>query len=174
MLTARVASYLLGVTTALMSVTVLVHAQPCQGEGGGWIGDAGAAFTQTVSEVLVLASGEVVVAGNFQSAGGVPANRIALWDGVAWRALGGGLGGFSDIALAQLPNGDLIAGGNFTTAGGVPVPRIARWDGVAWAPLAGGGTNNPIRALAVLPNGTLVAAGNFQSAGGVAVVNVAR
>lgn len=103
-------------------------------------------------------------------------NRIALWDGVSWSALGSGVGGVSLArvnALCTQPNGDLIAGGNFTTAGGISASRIARWDGTAWSPL-GAGLNGTVLALATLPNGDLVAAGEFTTAGAVPAAGIAR
>jgi len=34
---------------------------------------------------------ELVIGGRFSSVGGVPANRIAAWDGIHWSPLGGGI-----------------------------------------------------------------------------------
>jgi hypothetical protein len=77
-----------------------------------------------------LPSGELVVAGDFTSAGGTPANNIAKWDGTSWSALDTGVtGGAIPMvsALAVLPDGELIGGGSFMNAGSVPAVRIARW-----------------------------------------------
>jgi hypothetical protein len=123
-----------------------------------------------VEALAVLPSGDLVAGGYFTSAGGVPANNIARWDGSAWAPLGTGMNG-SVSALALLNSGDLVAGGAFTTAGGVTVNGIARWDGAQWQPLGSGvdGAANIVFALAVLPNGDLVAGGAFRTAGGVNV-----
>jgi hypothetical protein len=123
-----------------------------------------------------MPNGDLIAGGRFTTAGGVPANYIARWDGVAWSPLGSGCEGFQNPfvhALTVLPNGDLVVGGNFTSAGGVVVNRIARWNGAVWAPL-GTGMNQSVSALAVLPNGDLVAGGAFTTAGGVSVNRVAR
>jgi hypothetical protein len=115
----------------------------------------------------------VVAGGQFTSAGGVPASKIALWDpstGV-WSALGSGMNDYV-ISLAVMPNGDLIAGGAFSTAGGVPARGLARWNGTAWADM---GVDLQVpNALAVLPNGDLVAGGTFYFANFVQVNFVTR
>jgi hypothetical protein len=71
-------------------------------------------------------------AGDFTSAGGVPASRIARWDGSSWAALGSGIVIDEDIyALAVYDDGGgpaLYAGGDFTFMGSVFAPFIARLD----------------------------------------------
>jgi hypothetical protein len=130
----------------------------------------------SVTALKVLSSGEVLVSGNFDRAGGVTVANIARWDGATWHPLGSGLGGIA-IALLELPNGDVIAGGGFPTAGGVSASRIARWDGKAWNPLGAGigaGQVYQVQSLARLPNGDIVAGGNFATAGGVDTPGIAR
>jgi len=71
----------------------------------------------------------VYAAGEFQSASGTSANRIARWDGTAWSALDAGLSG-DVLALAPFGSGSersLYAGGWFLFANGQPSRRIARW-----------------------------------------------
>jgi hypothetical protein len=119
---------------------------------------------------LRICNGELIAGGDFTSAGGVAANRIARRDGAAWQPLGSGM---NDRVLAlTVYNGELIAGGSFTSAGGVAASRIARWDGAAWQTL-GSGMNHWVGDLTVY-NGELIAGGNFTSAGGVAANNIAR
>ena len=124
------------------------------------------------------------VGGSFTSAGGVSANNIARWDGVAWSALGSGLGGtFSNPpeveALVVFDDGTgpaLFVGGTFTTAGRVSVNNIAKWNGTSWSALASG-VNHVVRALAVFDDGTgaqLIAGGQFNSAGGNPAGQIAR
>lgn len=122
--------------------------------------------------VTTLPNGDVVAGGYFTSAGGVPANAIARWNGASWAPLGSGLPG-TVFALTVAQNGDLLAGGNFSSAGGVPASRVARWNGSSWAPL-GSGTNGDVLALQTLPNGDLLAAGQFSTAGGTAALAMAR
>jgi hypothetical protein len=116
-----------------------------------------------------------VAGGAFTTAGGVPAARIARWDGSQWQPLGSGLGGI--VHALAVYNGDLYAGGQFLTAGGVAVNGIARWDGAAWHDVGGGvqAANYEfawVRALLVY-NGVLVAGGSFVGAGGYPYSSVA-
>ncbi len=99
----------------------------------------------------------LIAGGDFTTAGGVPANRIARWDGSSWQSLGSGMN-YTVYALTVY-NGELIAGGDFTTAGGVTAKYIARWDGSSWHPL-GNGMNGSVFALTIY-NGQLVAGGRF-------------
>lgn len=126
---------------------------------------------------------QLVVGGSFVRAGAVEANRVAMWDGAEWTALGSGLGstiGHSVFALEIWdPDGpgvgglELVAGGSFIEAGEVPAKYVARWDGTEWGEL-GGGVNNDIYALKVWdPDGAgprtpeLVAGGRFTTAGAI-------
>lgn len=118
----------------------------------------------------------LVVGGTFTTAGPIPANFIASWDGTNWSTLGTGMNGDVD-SLTVMQNGLLVAGGAFTTAGGVTVNRIAAWDGASWSPIGAGpifGMDNEVLALTVRLNGDLIAAGMFSSAGGTPVNRIAR
>jgi hypothetical protein len=124
-------------------------------------------YTLSVNALAVLPNGDLVAAGHFDSAGGVPCNNIARWDGASWSPLGSGISSTGNPypnALAALPNGDLVVAGQFETAGGVPCNNIARWDGASWSPL-GPGIGGYLNALATLPNGDLVAGGWFGPPG---------
>jgi hypothetical protein len=121
-----------------------------------------AAFDDGAGDGTVLFAG-----GRFSSAGGVPANRIARWNGASWSALGSGL---SDRvrALAVFDDASgagraLYAGGDFTTAGAASAQRVARWNGATWSAL-GAGVNEDVYALAAFGNGA--APGNALFAGG--------
>jgi hypothetical protein len=130
-----------------------------------------------VYSLAVLPNGDLVAGGNFVTAGGVPANKIARWSGSIWAPLGSGMGGMNPFvtAMAILPNGDLVAGGRFSSAGDAVVNSIARWNGLNWAAMGSGvDGSGGVTALALLRNGDLVAGGSFQSVGGVAVNNIAR
>jgi hypothetical protein len=149
----------------------------------GWIAGAGVPGLDQIPYVLHTWDRDgagplpavVVAGGQFTSAGGVAASKIALWDPAtgAWSPLGSGMNDYV-LSLATMPNGDLVAGGTFTTAGGVPAKGIARWNGSTWSAI---GTNTDFRdlyALAVLPNGDLVAGGTFYFANFVQVNFIAR
>lgn len=117
-------------------------------------------------------------AGVFTSAGGVPANRIAKWNGTTWSALGTGLSSTADDMLI-FDDGTgpaLYVAGNFQSAGGVVVKYIARWNGTNWSSV-GGGTNDRVDCLAIHDDGSglaLFAGGHFTKAGGIDAYNIAR
>lgn len=99
------------------------------------------------------------IAGQFTTASGNPANRVARWPsgGSAWQALGGGTN--DDVHDLVSYNGNLVAAGEFTVAER-PAAHLAYWDNVAWNAF-GGGSGSYV--LSMLPyNGRIVAAGNFH------------
>jgi trimeric autotransporter adhesin len=128
---------------------------------GSGVWDAAVTRPGFVRAVTALLNGDVVVAGEFTSAGGVAASNIARWDGTGWHALGTGFDGPVN-ALVTLDNGDLIAGGFFANAGGQAAANIARWDGVQWQPL-GPGLDGEVTSLLRQTNGGLVVGGHFFS-----------
>lgn len=67
----------------------------------------------------------LIVAGRFETAGGVAASRIAAWDGVSWSGLGQGLD--ADGYALQALGRHLYVGGSFATAGGTGSQRVADW-----------------------------------------------
>jgi hypothetical protein len=112
----------------------------------------------------------LVVGGSFDLAGGTPVANVAVWDGVAWNALGGFAG--EVLALASYDDGSgpaLYAGGEFDFAGGAEVNHVGRWSGAGWTAL-GSGTNGFVRVLAVGDTGAgalLYVGGDFTFAGGI-------
>lgn len=132
-----------------------------------------------VYDLVTLSSGHVIAAGEFTDIGGVPANRVARWDGSSWSAIGTGTDN-SILCLQVLPDGDLVVGGRFTQAGGGSANQIARWDGASWstfgAGLAGmsGVALSTVIALAMPPAGPLFVGGTFATADGNACPNLAR
>jgi hypothetical protein len=78
-----------------------------------------------VLALAALPDGDLVAIGDFTTAGGTAANRIARWDATTWQAVGAGLDG-SALAVHQRPLGELAVGGNFYTAGGTTSARLAR------------------------------------------------
>jgi len=121
--------------------------------------------------IAVDASENVYVGGNFTMAGNVVANRVAMWNGSAWHALGDGFDG-DVMALALDATGNLYAGGNFEHSGVLTVNHIAKWNGSSWSAL-GVGTNNYV--TAILTSGSNVYVGGaFIRAGGLATRKVAH
>ncbi|MEM7053399.1 MAG: hypothetical protein AAF446_02510, partial [Pseudomonadota bacterium] len=147
-------------------------------------GDAGwsALGSGVNGAVLALAVTDMAlyVGGDFTQAGGVAANRIAVYDtsqtgDVGWSALGSGVNNFV-FALAVIGT-ELYVAGDFSQAGGVAANRIAVYDttatgDVGWSTL-GSGVNSGVRALAV--NGpALYVGGFFTQAGGFVNGRLAR
>ncbi len=140
---------------------------------GGEIGLGGSSV-----RALGAFRGDLIAAGDFQTAGGQTVHRIARWDGAAWHPLtSNGHVGLPNLvyAVAEYQN-DLFVGGEFTSAGGQTVNHIARWDGSAWHPLLDGsapGTTGRVTDL-VVHEGQLVLAGNFPWAGGSTAHSIVR
>lgn len=115
------------------------------------------------------------VAGDFNAAGGAPANRIARWQNGAWSTLGSGLNANVN-ALTIFDDGGgaaLYAGGAFTDAGGVAAAHVARWKSGAWSPLAGGlpgNSSSSVRAFAVFDDG----GGRALYVGGIAIASLSK
>jgi hypothetical protein len=132
-------------------------------EPSGWEGLGNGLSGSSVS-ALALDGTNIYVGGDFTTAGGVTANRVALWNASGWTNLGSGLSGTAVYALA-CDGAKLYAGGDFTNAGGVAVNSVAMWNGTAWTNLSSG-LNGSVRALA-LDGQNLYAGGTFTIAGGV-------
>ena len=118
-------------------------------------------------------NGELIAAGNFSSAAGVPVNNIARWNGASWSAMSDGIAGGLPAALTVY-NSNLIVGGTFTRAGGVNALRIAQWDGQSWSALGSGIDSGVIIDALAVHDDELIAGGAFSQAGGVSARNVAR
>ncbi len=127
----------------------------------------------------------LIATGDFASAGGMPANRIARWDGLSWQTLGSGLDTRAEALASWDPDGLgpqtalLGAGGYIGIAGGIGVASVALWNGSAWMAL-GAGVNKTAYALANWDSdgsgprsARLVAGGEFMSAGGIGAAHVA-
>lgn len=151
--------------------------------GSDWV-DVGFGITGDWPDGAVLAlavyEGDLYATGGFTKAGGLEAEYLARWDGLAWSPVGGGLhclSSYCDPGRALLPYDDmLVVGGVFRGAGQSPCAGIAGWTGDSWyafADPAHSGVGGTVRAIAV-HDGYLVAAGDFQGAGPVAARNIAR
>jgi hypothetical protein len=131
----------------------------------------GTGLNKTNIAMAVLGS-TVFAAGTFTTAGGLPANQIAQWDGNNWSGVGGGVVGNGTVfALATMGN-HLYAGGSFTNLGGVPATRVARWNGTTWSPL-GSGVSGSVFSLTTIGS-NLYVGGNFRLAGGKNANDIAR
>lgn len=128
-----------------------------------------------VVQATAVLNGQLYVAGQFDHAGPIAANNIAMWDGTQWHALGGGLtGGLGRCNSLAVVGGKLYAAGGFGHADSTTVGGVAVWDPVAttWAALPGNPVfaDGDIYAAATYADRELFLGGNFAdiTAGGVA------
>lgn len=114
-----------------------------------------------VSSIAVSGS-DLYVGGFFSTAGDVPANNVAKWNGSSWSALGSGV---SDVVNAIAVNGnEVYVGGRFPQVNTMLANYIARWNGSSWSTL-GSGLNYYVHAVATRGSEVYVG-GEFQEAGG--------
>lgn len=154
-------------------------------DGRGWsaLGTAAANGTNGLVRALAVAEdGTVYAGGDFTSAGGRAANRVARFRNGAWSGLGTGLTSASStparVEALAVAGTKLYVGGQFDKAGTVAANSVAAWNGTAWSALGGGvttclgcGTPTPgrVQALLATSDGRLYAGGDFERAG---IVNV--
>ena len=125
---------------------------------------------------MCLLGDSLVVGGQFDHAGPVPANNIALWDGAAWHAIGDGFTGDPytrsyEIDAVAIWNGQLVAGGFFSNSGTQPLQGAAIWNGATWQQLG----SNIVEAVSFrVADGVLFASGEFRLPDGTKVYSVAR
>jgi trimeric autotransporter adhesin len=135
----------------------------------GWI--MGTGLNKTNVAMAVLGS-TLFAAGTFTTAGGLPANQIAQWDGTSWSGVGGGVVGSGTVLALATMDDNLYAGGTFTNMGGVPANRIAQWDGTTWSRL-GSGLSGSVQSLVAIGS-NLYVGGNFRVAGNKNAYDIAR
>ena len=135
---------------------------------------------------LAVSGRTLYVGGDFDQAGGEPANSVARFDTISqtWARLGSGvinLAGTRVTAIA-VSGSTLYVGGNFTWAGGLWVNGVARFDTSTqtWASLGVGAANGVTggvyrESLALAASGNMVYLGGlFTHAGGAPASRVAR
>jgi hypothetical protein len=139
--------------------------------------DGGTGGLDSSVYAITVSGNNIYVGGDFTTAGGYAANKIAVWNGIYWSALGGGLSGGSGgdgVRAIAVSGTDVYVGGCFTQAGVTPVSFIARWDWntSTWSDV-GGGVNGYVYEIAVSGTDVYVG-GSFTHAGGSLVNYVAR
>ena len=104
---------------------------------------------------LALFEGDLIVGGDFTSAGGNPdIQKVARWNGVSWSAMGLlERSSSAEVCTLYVDGDNLYAGGNFVVSGGDDEfgDFIARWTGSAWESVGGGlrdrSVNTEVRAI---------------------------
>lgn len=81
----------------------------------------------TVTTLLTLSNGDLLVAGDFTQAGGQNRTRVARWDGTTYQQMGNGLDGAIECAIEQA--GIVMVGGSFQNN----TSDVAIWNGTAWS-----------------------------------------
>jgi hypothetical protein len=118
-------------------------------EGG--VNSTGSVLALAVDGTSLLAGGD------FVTAGGAPAVNVARWNGVAWEALGAGLGHPTISVYVRA----LAPFENTPVAGGVLAPdAVRRWNGSEWKPMSS--LYGVVMALTI-HNGSLIAGGYFPT-----------
>jgi hypothetical protein len=148
--------------------------------GSAWSGLGSGIVQGGVTALAVFDDGTgpaLYAAGNFYSAGGLPARSFAKWNGSAWSVPAMIEGTVSALAVYDDGSGPaLYLGGQFATAGGVATSGLARWDGTTWSDV-GGGTDQPVFAMTKFDDGrgeALYVGGKFTQAGGIPANAIAR
>ncbi|MBI5583321.1 MAG: IPT/TIG domain-containing protein [Deltaproteobacteria bacterium] len=138
-------------------------------------------ITGTVYAMVQDSSGNIYVGGEIVTAGGVPVNNLAMWDGTTWRDVGSGItitaGTARVSALAVDSANNLIVGGFFTHAGGTAANNLAVWNGAFWQEV-GDGVNGSVLAIKVVSGsvnvgGGMYVGGLFSQVGTVEAHNIA-
>ena len=148
--------------------------------GSAWSGLIQDGENGTDFPALALApgpDGSVVIAGDFEWAGGLYVNRITRWDGRRFLMFGEGLSSGSDFpptvnAVAIADDGKVYVGGQFSFAGSAVAENVAMWDGTAWHGL-GSGTDGIVFSLATKGDDVYVG-GRFTQVGGIGATYIAR
>ncbi|NIO29216.1 MAG: hypothetical protein GTO29_11760, partial [Candidatus Latescibacteria bacterium] len=83
---------------------------------------------------MAVYDGDLIVAGDFTTIGGVAANHIAAWNGDFWSPLGTGIE--TPVRHLAVYDGKLIAGTNFDAPIGGWSHLVTAWDGFSWSPMS--------------------------------------
>ena len=123
--------------------------------------------TFAVADMATL-NNDLVVGGQFSTAGSGAATNLARWDGTNWTAFSAFNGRVEALAVIT---SSIYVGGTFTTIDGLPFANIALWSGT-WSPL-GAGVNSSVYDIALLGTNVFVA-GAFTNASGTPATRIAR
>lgn len=150
-------------------------------------GDCSGGLSGYGNALVTDMSNNLYAGGIFTNAGGVSVNRVAMWNGSRWIALGSST--FKGVNLSSDPisstvitlildnSRNLYVGGYFDQVG-LPVEanNIAKWDGTEWNRLSvfDSGVNNRVYALVFDNANNLYAGGLFTTAGGNPANRIAK
>jgi hypothetical protein len=83
-----------------------------------------------VCRTITINSGNVYVGGDFTTAGGSGANRIASWNGSSWTSYASGLN--NSVYDIDLSGSVIYATGSFTASGATTLGRYAQFESSSW------------------------------------------
>ncbi|HEX2618333.1 MAG TPA: hypothetical protein VHL57_12370, partial [Flavobacteriales bacterium] len=122
----------------------------------------GGGTNNTVTAMLRLTGGDLLVAGSFTQAGGsVPCNGVVRWNGSSYTAMGTIPDG--SISCAIEFNGSIYVGGSFSAG----TADLLKWNNGSWVPSAAFASKYAIVYDLYVLNGTLYAAGSHSGFAGV-------
>jgi hypothetical protein len=91
------------------------------------------AVAVTVDKMMFDDGGNLYVVGTFEEAGGVAVGNIAMWNGSAWKAVGGDAGApTSSIYGLYCAKGKVYAGGVPTSMVDIATDGLFIWNGAQW------------------------------------------
>jgi hypothetical protein len=117
---------------------------------------------------VYASGGTLAIAGEFDTVSGVPADQVAVWNGVSWSGNTGGKVSYYGANSVAVKSGDVFAGARSYDIAGTGATGIARWDGAQWyrmSNIPANGMQWYVEALAIDGDGHLVAGGDFTAAG---------
>jgi trimeric autotransporter adhesin len=121
-------------------------------------------------------NGELYVAGNFATAGGLNVNGIAKWNGSNWSSIGT-LSEYSAAYALEIYNNELYIGGFIDSINGTNADNLIKWDSNSLSPVANGVSGGvfPTSVISLEAIGNyLFVGGNFDNASGVSANNIAK
>ncbi len=121
-------------------------------------------------DVLEWHNGQLYAGGHFTNTGNIALSNIAVWDGVNWSGVGGGVNGA--VSALAFQGDDLYVGGDFSVAGGISAFSIAKWNGASWSAL-GTGCKSGVSCIGILGSDIYVG-GGFTDVGGVSARSFAK
>lgn len=135
-----------------------------QSQSQTWPGNLGVGMNNNVNALAVDQTNNLLYAGGeFTTAGGINASKIAKWVGSAWEAMGTGVNG--NVYSMLFNNGKLYIGGTFSSVDGVAANNVAMYDGT-WHALGAGLTGGTVEVRTLVwYNNELVAGGSFTTSG---------
>lgn len=93
-------------------------------------------MSNLLPEIKALAkhNGYIYAGGDFDTAGIIPAQNIAYWDGIRWNSMGPGIQGEVD-AITVLNNGHVIVASTITKGNVILPATLMSWNGNEWKEL---------------------------------------